>query len=194
MERTDTTQEQEQRVRPAVRIEAGNVTGWLDADQPADAFSAAAAALVGGPGWHIAEYRGFGELALRPDERPEHVSAVAVGIAEHGPVYGSLVGRVGIEVMLAEPEGYERALVGRWPDRRSFLRELAADSGFAEHLETLPGRIRPYVRIDYRRLAADVRRELFVIRDDEAVVVFDPRVWTHFSVAQTQRLAHNESQ
>jgi antirestriction protein len=160
---------------------AGRLHGaWLDAGRSAvelqtdiDAMLTASPDL-GAEEWAIHDYEGFGAARIDENESVKTVSALAQGIAEHGPAFAALAGHVRTDSLAAEPERFEQSFLGEWSSLEAFVEEMAADFGLEQELDKLPGSVRAYVNVDYASLARDVEADLIVIEHARGVWVFDP--------------------
>jgi antirestriction protein len=156
---------------------------WLDATQDETELTAGIREVLertpdpGGQEWGIFDTRGFGYW--QPDRKYglPTVVQVALGIVEHGLPYSALVQAVGAESLGARPDRFDGSFLGDWPSMKHFAEQVAAESGWYEHVSRLPENMRPYVRLDTARLARDARRDLTVVERPDGVWVFDPRVW-----------------
>lgn len=109
-----------------------------------------------------------------PTSPLENIVDLVGNLRRYGPAFGGLAARLGLAELLAEPERFEKALVGWWPSFEGFITELAEDCGLHAVLEEAPPRLRAYIQVNYSALANDVERDLIVVRNAAEVWVFDP--------------------
>jgi hypothetical protein len=105
------------------------------------------------------------------------VVQIALGVVEHGLPYSALVQAVGAESLGARPDRFNLSFLGGWPSMEHFAEQVAAESGWYEHLSRLPKTMHHYVRLDLGRWPARARRDLTVVDHPDGVWVFDPRMW-----------------
>lgn len=176
-ENTDTSPEDYERdsqERPRIWIASladynnGRLHGdWIDANQDPDDIQQAAWRILasspepGAEEWAIHDYDGFGPLRLGEYESFEDVSAIARGIAEHGPAFAAWVdivwdGGGPLEhELLAEFNDY---YMGHYESAESWAEEMWDDLGYTlEARGRLPDSLQSYIRVDYDAFANDMR-------------------------------------
>lgn len=140
---------------------------WIDATQdPDDLEQAAWRVLATSPEpdaeeWAIHDYDGFGPLRLGEYEPFADISAVARGIAEHGPAFAAWAeivwdggGPLDHDVLAEFPDYY----MGHHESPEAWAEEMCDDLGYTlEAGAVLPEAMKPYVRIDYQAFAEDMR-------------------------------------
>src|SRR5579883_952836 len=137
---------QEVKLRPRIYVaslsdyNAGRLRGvWLDAAQEEEQLQAGVTAMLDdspepvAEEWAIHDYEGFGTLHVGEYQSLATVSALARGIAEHGPAFAawasyqdSLSGLV--------PEAFEQAYRGRWDSLEAYAADLLDDLGATAEL------------------------------------------------------------
>ena len=96
--------------------------------------------------WGIFDHDNFGRLRIGEQESLSWVSAVARGIAEHGPAFAAYADVVEDEAALA---GFEDDYLGHYTSAADYAEQLIADLGYDEMLDqAIPDIMRAYVRID----------------------------------------------
>ncbi len=126
---------------------------WIDADQDPDDLHAAVQAMLAdsreevAEEWAIHDYEGFGPFRPSEYESLATISAVGLGIAEHGEGFAAYVSWAGTseEALRAFQDCY----LGCWPDVDAFVHDTVADWGWEDALQQLPKHMRDYVQIDY---------------------------------------------
>lgn len=138
---------------------------WIDAAQDSDELHAAIQAVLatsewtkrsGEPAeeWGIFDYEGFGGLRLSEYADLSWVSAVARGIAEHGPAFAAWADVMEDEDALA---GFSDAYLGHYDSLEDYATQLVEDLGYADLLdEVIPESIRSYVHFDVAALGRDL--------------------------------------
>jgi antirestriction protein len=127
--------------------------------------------------WAIHDYDGFGSLRLSEFEPLSVVSAIAQGIAAHGPAFAAWA-----DLVDKEPERLQHfgdAYQGTWPTRTAYAEELLDDMGAEDQLDrSVEAWLRPYVHIDYEDFGRDMElggdyegKEA----DDGTLYIFDSR-------------------
>lgn len=137
------------------------------------------AAMTGEPAeeWGIFDHENFG--AYKPDQHENigYVSAVARGIAEHGPAFAAWADVVEDEARFGD---FQDAYLGEYDTVAAYVEQLLEDCGFNELLdERLPESIRRYVDINVPGLAQDLwlSGDIHVCHKDEGGVwIFDGRL------------------
>jgi antirestriction protein len=160
--------EAENRPSPQVYIaslsdyNAGRLYGrWIDAAQTAEALHAAISEMLaasptpGAEEWAIHDFEGFGPLRLSEYESIDMVSAVAQGIAEHGPAFAAWAADVGTD-QSDELARFEDCFMGHWESVEAYAGNLVDDLGIESAIEDAAGSLAPYVRVDTEALARDL--------------------------------------
>jgi antirestriction protein len=161
--------------RPRILIAAdGKIGGWVDANQSAKDLQRDVARMSPNGSWQLVGHQGLGSIELGQDTPLQTISELSSAIQRYGPAFGGLANRLGLEALLKAPERYQTAIVGRWPSFESLLLEMAEDCGLGEALEAAPELLRPYLMVNFAKLAEDVSRELVVVEEQGAVWLFDP--------------------
>jgi antirestriction protein len=150
---------------------------WIDADQSASDIANAVEIMLasspeaGAEEWAIHDYEGFGELRLSEWESFERVSAIAHGIAEHGPAFAAWLSYDSDRDPVDE-DAFHDAYRGEWNSLRDYAEDYADSTGLydlAEHANS------PYVTVDVDALERDLDIELYTVKTDHyTVYVFDP--------------------
>ncbi len=161
--------EQEVRPRDGPRIyvaslsdyNAGHLHGdWIDADQSADDLASAIAEMLtrsaepGAEEWAIHDYQGFGPLHLSEYTALPIISAIAHGIAEHGPAFAAWADHVD-----QDPEQlpqFTSAYRGRWASVEAYAEELLDSLGATEALAAVPDWLQSHVSLDVAGFARDL--------------------------------------
>ncbi len=105
--------------------------------------------------WGISDYENFGPYKPGEQESVRYVTAVARGIAEHGPAFAAWA-----DVMEDEEyfEQFADAYLGEFDSLEAYVEQLMEDLGCNQLIdETLPEHIRRYVEINVAGLAQDLR-------------------------------------
>jgi len=181
---------QEQEPKPAPRIyvaslsdyNAGRLHGeWIDAAVETDELAESVKAMLtispepGAEEWAIHDYEGFGPLRLEEYESLETVSAVALGIAEHGPAFAHWAALVGTSDREALAR-FEDAYLGHWDSLTAYAEELLDDIGVYRQIEeALPDHLQPYVTIDAEGMGRDMEfgGQITTSVGDDGVFIFD---------------------
>jgi len=161
---------------------AGTLHGaWIDAAVDSEELAESVQAMLtssqepGAEEWAIHDYEGFGPLRLEECESLEIVSAVALGIAEHGPAFAhwsALVGTNDREALARFEDGY----LGHWGSLTAYAEELLEDIGVYRQIEeALPDHLQPYVTIDIEGMARDMEfgGQITTSDGDEGIYIFD---------------------
>ena len=152
---------------------------WIDADQEPEAIAASIddmlhdSPLAGAEEWAIHDYEGFGVFQLSEYEDLSTVSRIANGIGEHGPAFAHWANVVGTEDDEALDDFGDHYL-GAWESLEDYARDLLEDLG-VDSEQIGPAWLRPYVRIDYEQLAADLSTDLEIAEDASGVHLFTSR-------------------
>lgn len=156
---------------------AGELLGtWMDADQEPEALHAEIQAMLAqsteevAEEWAIHDYEGFGPYRVHEYETMDVVSAVAKGIAEHGPAFAAYVDWAGTgeEALRAFGDCY----LGQWPSLDAYARELAEDFGWEARLRELPEDMQQYVDIDYDGVAQLAETAMNIVEYGGVIYVF----------------------
>lgn len=154
---------------------------WVEAAcSPEELFEAIEAMLRASPTpgaeeWAIHDYEGFGPLSLSEYESLATVSAVALGIAEHGEAYAHWASLVGTD----EPDRlaqFDDAYRGCWESVDDYCEELLEDTGILRQLEeAVPAELQPYVAFDVAAMARDMEMggDIATSEGSTGVHVFD---------------------
>lgn len=160
---------------------AGRLHGdWIDAAQGPEAIHAAISAMLArsrepvAEEWAIHDYENFGPLRLGEWESIEHISALGLGIAEHGQAFAAwadLIGSSEWDDLLGD---FEDHYMGRWSSEVEYAENLLEDMGI-DLQELGPEFLRPYISVDLDAFARDLRQDDTFIRNppDGWVYVFD---------------------
>jgi antirestriction protein len=161
---------------------AGRLHGaWVDAAQDADELAAAATRMLAGSRvfgaeeYAIHDFEGFGPLRFSEYESLETVSAVAQGIAEHGPAFAHWAAL--IDERTPEALGsFDEVYRGHFTSLADYVECLLDDLGLTRELEqNLPDFLRPYVHVDIDALARDmeISQDVQTSEGDGGVYVFE---------------------
>ena len=160
---------------------------WVDAArEPAaiqadiDTMLAASpwAARTGEPAeeWGVLDYDNFGACRIDQHENLDWISAVARGIAEHGPAFAAWAD------VVEDPEllpGFEDAYIGEYDSLEAYAEQLISDLGYDDLLDrVVPPTLRPYVEFNIAGYAQDMwlNGEVHVYhRSGGGVWIFDAR-------------------
>lgn len=138
---------------------------WLDATREPDEIQADIQAMLaaspwtartGEPAeeWGIFDTDNFGACRIDQHEDLDWVSAVAQGIAEHGPAFAAWADVVEDPQLLA---GFEEAYLGEYDSLEAYAEQLIDDLGYDELLDqVLPPGLRAYVDINIAGYARDM--------------------------------------
>ena len=150
---------------------------WIDADQSVDDIWSEVQAMLaaspepGAEEWAIHDYEGFGSLRLSEWESFERVSAIAAGIAEHGPAFAAWLS-YDESRDLDDPNAFLDAYRGEWDSLRAYAEQFADDIGLYDAAEKTGS---PYVAVDIDMLERDLDIEMYSVESDHyTVYVFDP--------------------
>lgn len=149
---------------------------WIDADQDPDELHAAVQSMLEASPeevaeeWAIHDYEGFGPFQVGEYESLAVVSAVALGIAEHGPAFAAYVSWAGTS---EEALGtFEDCYLGHWADLDTYARDVVDDFGWNAALAELPGDMQPYVDFDYDGFAHFLETAMTIVEGDGGIYVF----------------------
>jgi antirestriction protein len=152
---------------------------WIDADQSPEDIAAAVTAMLaaspepGAEEWAIHDYEGFGELRLSEWESFERVSAIAEGVATHGPAFAAWLS-YDADRDPVDAEAFEDAYLGEWDSMKAYAEDYAESTGLYDAAEAAGSR---YVTVDVDSLARDLDIELYSVdADGGGIYVFDPTV------------------
>ncbi len=130
---------------------------------------------LGAEEWAIHDYEGFGPLRLEEYESLETISAVALGIAEHGPAFAHWAALIGTNDREALAR-FEDAYLGHWDSQTAYAEEFLDDIGVYRDIEeALPDHLQPYVTIDAEGMARDMEYggQITTSSGDNGVYIFD---------------------
>jgi len=152
---------------------------WIDADQSVDDIWAEVQAMLAASPeplaeeWAIHDYEGFGPCKLSEWESFERVSAIAAGIAEHGPAFAAWFSYDDSRDP-GDIQAFEDAYRGEWDSMRAYAEEWADSTGLYDAAEKAGS---PYVTVDVDLLGRDLDIELYSVPTDHyTIYVFDPNV------------------
>jgi antirestriction protein len=152
---------------------------WIDADQSADDIADAVQAMLasspepGAEEWAIHDYEGFGSLRLSEWESFERVSAIAQGIAEHGPAFAAWLS-YDCDREPVDDSAFQDAYRGEWDSLRAYAEDYAESCGLYDAAESAGS---PYVTVDIDALERDLDIELYSVATDHfGLYIFDPSV------------------
>lgn len=158
---------------------AGRLHGcWIDANQPADVIREEIALMLSeskeliAEDWAIHDYEYFGDLQLSEFEGIDQVAEAAFQIAEHGPIFASLLSYVGGTSCLDEALRYmEEAYCGEYNSLTDYAEQFIDDC-YADSLKGLPEFIRYH--IDYEGIGRDMELggDVFTLDCEGMVHVF----------------------
>jgi antirestriction protein len=155
---------------------------WIDAARDSDeVWTDIAAMLAASPtasrygetaeDWGIFDFDNFGGFRVGENETVERVTAIARGIAEHGPAFAAWA------ELTDDPDDLERfgdAYLGEYESVEAFTEQLLDDLGYTEQLDAaLPEHIRRHVEINTAGLAQD----MWLSGDIQICHTPDGRVW-----------------
>lgn len=160
---------------------------WLDADrEPEELQADIEAMLAASPTtkrcgdvaeeWAIHDYEEWGPLLLGEYEPVERLTAIAAGIAEHGPAFAAWVAN-DTTIATEDLDQFGGVYRGEWESSAAYAEELLRDLGAYEAIDKLGGWFAPYVTIDVAALAQDLGAADLTLVDAPTggVYVFDPR-------------------
>lgn len=138
---------------------------WIDAARDTDAVWADIAAMLAASptarahgevaeDWGIFDHENFGPLRVGEQETVAYVTAVARGIAEHGPAFAAWA-----DVMEDETsfDAFQDAYLGEYDSLEAYAEQLIDDLGYNQILDdNLPEHLRRYVEINIAALARDM--------------------------------------
>jgi antirestriction protein len=161
---------------------AGRFHGeWVDATIDSEELAGLVQAMLktspepGAEEWAIHDYEGFGPLRLEEYESLETVSAVALGIAEHGPAFAHWAALIGTNDQDALAR-FEDSYLGHWDSLTAYAEELLDDIGVYRQIEeALPDHLQPYVTVDVEGMARDMEfgGQITTSEGDDGVYIFD---------------------
>jgi antirestriction protein len=161
---------------------AGTLHGaWIDAAVDSEDLAESVHSMLttsqepGAEEWAIHDYEGFGPLRLEEYESLETVSAVALGIAEHGPAFAHWAALIGTNDNEALAR-FEDAYLGHWDSLTAYAEEFLDDIGVYRQIEeALPDHLQPYVTIDVEGIARDMEfgGQITTSEGDNGVYIFD---------------------
>ena len=150
---------------------AGYLHGaWIDATQDPHTLTAQAHDILttsptpGAEEWAIHDYDDFAHLKLSEHEPFEDISAIANGLAQHGPAFAAWT----TLVQETTPPGtldhhlltqFEDHYLGSYMTTQQWIHDETTALGLEDTLDhTIPAALRPYVKIDYDGLAHELER------------------------------------
>ena len=148
---------------------------WIDADQPAADIALAVAEILaaspipGAEEWAIHDHEGFGSLQLSEWESFERISAIATGIASHGLAYAAWLA-YDVSFDPADTDSFLDSFRGEWDSLRDYAADFADSTGLYELAEKAGS---PYVTVDIDLLERDLEIEMYTVKSDGGVYVFD---------------------
>lgn len=149
---------------------------WIDADQPADALIEEVQAMLaasqepGAEEWAIHDYEGFGQLRLGENERLARISAIAGGIAEHGPAFSAWLANDSSRDP-SEEKVFTDAYRGEWESLRAYVEDYADSNGLQQAAEQTGS---PYIRVDLDALERDLEIAVYTVPSgQDTVYIFD---------------------
>jgi antirestriction protein len=155
---------------------------WIDADQePHEIWAAITAMLAasGEPGakeWAIHDYEDFGGLRLSEWDSIEHVSAIALGVAEYGAAFAHWATRCREDLpgeFLAELARFSEVFMGQFENAEAFGRSVVDDLELEAQLDTaVPSSLRSYVSIDYAMFGRDLLMDMWTVQDADGIWVY----------------------
>ncbi len=147
---------------------------WIEADQDPDDLKAAidrvlAESLVrDAREWAIHDWEGFGEFDPSGITSIEELSAVALGIAEHGDAFAAYVGFFGTDLDTCSL--FERAYLGRWHSTSDYAQHFAEEMGWREQFDAVPDWLREFITVDWSKLASYLESEIDVVPGPNGMV------------------------
>jgi antirestriction protein len=152
---------------------------WIDADQDPDELNAAVQAMLAASRedvaeeWAVHDYEGFGPFRVGEYESLSTISAVGLGIAEHGPAFAAYVSWAGTD---QEALGaFENCYLGRWDSLNDYARDVVEDFGWNAALAALPDAMQSYVDFDYDGFAHFLETDMNIVEGDDGIYVFTER-------------------
>ena len=157
---------------------AGRLHGdWFDAAVSDEQLLAEVQAMLDASPEPIAEEYGIFDYdefgAFKPGEYEDlrTITAVARGIAEHGPAYAHWAAYVGTSDE-DNLDRFEETYLGQWNSIEDYAEQLLDDLGI--NTDALgPEMLQPYIRLDIEAFARDLSYELYVAEDTVGVHVFE---------------------
>ncbi|MFT3855121.1 MAG: antirestriction protein ArdA [Ilumatobacteraceae bacterium] len=138
---------------------------WIDAAVEPDELLTAVQAMLdtsptalqlGQPAeeWAIHDYDGFGPLRLGEYESSRWITAVARGIARHGPALAAWAAHAGRDE--ADVQRFDEVYLGEWNSLHDYAEQFLDDCGIEQQLDQLADWLRPYVQVDVGAFARDL--------------------------------------
>ena len=122
--------------------------------------------------WAIHDYENFGPVHLSEYESIEHVSAIALGIQEHGMAFAHWADYLGSSQWDEYLDRFEDNFRGQWSSSAEFAESLLEDVGV--DLDSLVDEwLQPYVRFDLDAFAHDLSYDYYIAEDQDGVYVFE---------------------
>lgn len=160
---------------------------WIDATRDPEAIQADIDAMLaaspwtartGEPAeeWGVFDYDNFGVCRIGQHENLDWISAVARGIAEHGPAFAAWADVMEGPELLAD---FEQAYLGEYDSLEAYAEQLIDDLGYNDLLDqVVPPGLRSYVQFNIAGYAQDMwlNGEVHVYhRSGGGVWIFDAR-------------------
>jgi antirestriction protein len=140
---------------------------WIEADQDPDELEAAIDRVLadspvpGAHNWEVHDWEGFGELDPSSFASVAELSAVSLGIAEHGHPFAAYISLYGSDAETCNR--FERSYLGRWHSAIDYAKHFAEELGWRGQLDGVPECLRDFVTLDWVRLAAYLEGEIDVV-------------------------------
>ena len=157
----------------------GNLHGvWIRAAQEPDELQAqvslmlAASDQPGAEEFAIHDYEGFGPCRLGEYETLTLVSAIAMGIEEHGPAFAHYA-RVLDEVSLDNLRLFDDRYRGHWQSMEAYAENYLEDMGVDLDLLIPDDWLRPYVTLDANAFGRELETEMATSEGDSGIYVFE---------------------
>lgn len=156
---------------------AGYLHGtWIDADQDADAIERSVREMLAkspiplAEEWAIHDYENFGSLRLSEWESFERVAAIGACIAEHGLAFTAWLS-YDSSLDPSDTQGFEDAYCGEWDSLRAYAEDFAESTGLYDLAERAES---SYVVVDIDALTRDLDIEMYTVKSENGVYVFNP--------------------
>ena len=125
----------------------------------------------------IFDYDGFGPVRIGEYQSLDSVSAIAIGISEHGPAFAHWIA-VGDDGDGTDLSGFEEAYLGHWENVETYAENLLDDIGVTREIEAaVPDFLQPYVTFDVAAFGRDLELagDIWTSSGDGGVYIFDGR-------------------
>lgn len=148
---------------------------WIDTDQSADDIGAAVEEMLsaspapGAEEWAIHDYEGFGSMRLSEWESFERISAIGAGITRYGLAYTAWLA-YDSSLDPADVDAFCDSFRGEWDSLRDYAEDFAASTGLYELADRAGS---PYVTVDIELLERDLDIEMYTVKSDGGIYVFD---------------------